>query len=195
MSIYRNYFYLIGPSLIVATLYFVIYFNDAYRQLTSFDEDTYFVYSEIASKLVQTGSAAEATTWGIKVDPGLSADDVEETMKAVAYELNIKTVGELPLYQQINAMTGKKSRYMKIFMFCNPLTAAKMVAFNPAFSAYLPCRISLIENQLGELWIYALNMDLMIHGGSPLPEDLKAEAIKVKSIIQEIMARGATGDF
>jgi uncharacterized protein (DUF302 family) len=64
-----------------------------------------------------------------------------------------------------------------------------------AFSAYLPCRISLIEDTDGKLWIYTLNMDMMIHGGTPLPDDLKAEAIQVKEIILDIMNRGAAGDF
>jgi uncharacterized protein (DUF302 family) len=80
-------------------------------------------------------------------------------------------------------------------MFCDPLTAAKMVDFSDAFSAYLPCRISVIEDKTGKLWIYTLNMDMMIHGGKTLPPDLFAEANKIKDTILDIMNRGAEGDF
>lgn len=80
-------------------------------------------------------------------------------------------------------------------MFCNALTAAKMLDYSDAFSAYLPCRITLLEDPDGQLWLYTLNMDLMVYGGKPLPPELKEEAIEVKDIILEIMNRGAEGDF
>jgi uncharacterized protein (DUF302 family) len=92
-------------------------------------------------------------------------------------------------------MTGEKSRYFKIYMFCNALTAAQMLEYSDAFSAYLPCRISLVEDKQGKLWLYSLNMDAMIYGGKPLPPALKEEAMGVKKIILEIMNRGAEGDF
>jgi len=54
---------------------------------------------------------------------------------------------------------------------------------------------ALIEDPDGKLWIYTLNMDMMIHGGTPLPDGLKAEAIQVKEIMLDIMNRGAAGEF
>ena len=116
-------------------------------------------------------------------------------MRFVANEHNIKNVGELPLSEQVEAMTDEPQRFLKIYMFCDALTASRMMDYNDAFSSYLPCRVSLIEDKTGKLWIYTLNMDLMIHGGKPLPEHLKEEALQVKMIITDIMNRGATGDF
>jgi uncharacterized protein (DUF302 family) len=80
-------------------------------------------------------------------------------------------------------------------MFCNPLTAAKMINYSDAYSAYLPCHISLVEDQEGKLWIYTLNMDMMIHGGESLPPELLEEANYIKETILDIMNRGATGEF
>ncbi|NNG13217.1 MAG: DUF302 domain-containing protein, partial [Halobacteria archaeon] len=71
----------------------------------------------------------------------------------------------------------------------------QMVEYSDAFSAYLPCRVSLIEDSDGKLWLYTLNMDMMIHGGKTLPDELKAEANGVKDTILDIMNRGATGEF
>ena len=107
----------------------------------------------------------------------------------------IKNVGELPLSGQVEAMTGGKNRFFKIYMFCNALTAANMLEYSDAYSAYLPCRISMVEDKEGKLWLYSLNMDAMIYGGKPLPSALKEEAEGVKEIIQDIMNRGAAGDF
>ena len=116
-------------------------------------------------------------------------------MKFVANEHNIKNVGELPLYKEIEAMSGQKSRFLKIYMFCNAMTALKMLDYSDAFSAYLPCRVAMVEDKDGQLWLFSLDMDMMIHGGEKLPPELKEEAEGVKEIIQDIMNRGATGEF
>lgn len=163
--------------------------------LSSFDDNAPKVYTDMFKSLVASGNGAEATVWKVPVADGLSAEDVEQTMRFVANEHNIKNVGELPLSEQVAAMTGEPQRLLKIYMFCNPLTAAKMVDYSDAFSAYLPCRISLVEDKAGKLWIYTLNMDMMIHGGATLPDDLFEEANTVKDVILDIMNRGAAGDF
>ncbi len=163
--------------------------------LSSFDDNAPKVYTDMFKSLVASGNGAEATVWKVPVADGLSVEDVEQTMRFVANEHNIKNVGELPLSDQVAAMTGEPQRYLKIYMFCNPLTAAKMVDYSDAFSAYLPCRISLVEDKTGKLWIYTLNMDMMIHGGTRLPDELFEEANTVKDVILDIMNRGAAGDF
>lgn len=35
----------------------------------------------------------------------------------------------------------------------------------------------------------------MIHGGTPLPADLREEALQVKMIMQDVLKRAAEGDF
>jgi len=165
------------------------------QNLSAFDDKAPGVYMDMAKRLLATGNAAEATVWKVPVADDLSPEDVEKTMRFVANEYNIKNVGELPLSEEVEAMTGEKQRYLKIYMFCDPLTAAKMVDYSDAFSAYLPCRISVVEDKSGKLWIYSLNMDMMIHGGTTLPPDLFDEASKVKDTIQDIMNRAAEGDF
>ena len=163
--------------------------------LKHFDPQAGEVYVDMTKNLLATGNGAEATVWKVPVEDGVSAEDVEDAMRSVANEHNFKNVGELPLSEQVALMTGKDQRFWKIYMFCDPLTAAKMVDYSDAFSAYLPCRIALVEDKTGQLWLYTLNMDMMIHGGKELPAELYEEATKVKEIILAIMNRGAAGDF
>ncbi len=153
------------------------------------------IYTEMWEKLKETGNSADATVWVYPLADGVSAEDAEEAMKAVANEHNIKSVGDLPLSDQITSMTGEEQRMLKIFQFCNPLTAKKMVDYSDAFAAYLPCRISMVKGKDGKLRLFALNMDMMIYGGKTLPDDLRKEALEVKEIILDIMKRGAEGDF
>ncbi|MCK4834141.1 MAG: DUF302 domain-containing protein [Gammaproteobacteria bacterium] len=191
----RNLFALVGLLAVIAAIYAAVTISPMMQAFDEFDEKAIDVYSEMVSKLLETGNAAEATIWKVQAEEGLSAEDIDLSIKNVANELNIKNVGELPLSDQVEAMTGEKSRFFKIYMFCNALTAAQMLEYSDAYSAYLPCRISLVEDKQGKLWLYSLNMDAMIYGGKTLPPALKEEAMGVKEIILEIMNRGAEGDF
>lgn len=191
----RNLFALIGFIAIVVAIYAAVKMAPMMQAFDEFDEKAMGVYGDMITTLLETGNAAEATVWKVPVEDGLTVEDVEIALRAVANELNIKNVGELPLSAQVEAMSGKKSRFFKIYMFCNALTAAQMLEYSDAYSAYLPCRVSLVEDKQGKLWLYSLNMDAMIYGGKPLPPALKEEAMGVKKIILEILNRGAEGDF
>jgi len=195
MGSLRNLFALIGVLAVLAGLAATPYLLEVKNRFAEFDENAASVYVDMFNRILETGSAVEATVWRAQVSEGLSAEDVDETIKFVANERNIKNVGELPLSKQVEAMTGKPARFVKIYMFCNALTAAQMLEYSDAFAAYLPCRLSLIEDKEGKLWIYTLNMDPMIYGGMPLPPALKAEALKVKDIMLDVLERGAKGEF
>jgi len=190
----RNLLAIVGLVVIIAAAYAVVKLPSL-TTIAEFEDNAGGVFAEMGVKLLETGNMAEASIWKIPVDEGMTADEVEETMKFVANEHNFKNVGEMPLYKEVEAMSGKPYRYVKIFMFCNALTASRMLDYNDAFSSYLPCRITLIEDKDGKLWLYTLNMDGMIYGGKPLPAELKEEAENVKEIILDIMNRGATGEF
>jgi uncharacterized protein (DUF302 family) len=122
---------------------------------------------------------------------GVSMNDAVEAMKIRANTLNIKLVAEMPLSKQIEAM-GEKSRRIEIYQFCDPLTAKKMVEYDIHFAAYLPCRIALVEDAKGQGWLVMMNLDMFIQNPK-LDAALKADAIKVRDTLNEIMQAGAQG--
>jgi len=163
--------------------------------MKSFEPKAYDTYVDMFEKLLATGNSAESSIWRYPVAEGLSVDDVVETMKFVANERNISHVAFLPLSKDIEAKSGKPHRHVSIYMFCNSLTAAAMLEHNNAYSAFLPCRVTLIEDKEGKFWLYSANMDMMIYGGKPLPEELYKKATNVKDTILDIMKRGSQGEF
>jgi len=195
MKFIWNLIGLFGLVVLVVVVAAVIQLGPSITNLATFDEKALATYAEIGKSLIETGSGPEATVWKIPVAEGLSAKEVEETMRFVANEHNIKNVGELPLYKEVEAMSGTPFRFITVYMFCNAMTASRMLEISDAFSAYLPCRISMVEDKSGKLWLYTLNMDLMIYGGKALPPAMKEEAIQVKETILDIMNRGASGEF
>jgi uncharacterized protein (DUF302 family) len=153
------------------------------------------VYMPMTNKLLDTGDITMASVVRIPVADDLSNEDIEEAMESVAIERSIRSVGMLPLSEMVELQTGEKQRYLKIYQYCSPRIAMTMVDHSDAFSAYLPCRLAVIEDKQGKKWIYTLDMDLMIYGGAPLPPELLKKAIAVQATIDAIQQAGATGDF
>ncbi len=140
------------------------------------------------------GDIAVATTWERKVKEGVSINDLEQVLTQIASERNMKGVGDLPLSKELEARTGKPQKFLKVYSFCTPTTAREMVDFSPHMAAYLPCRITVVEKEDG-LWMYTLNMDMMVKMGRKLPSPLKENAWKVRDTIWEMMERGSKGEF
>jgi len=153
------------------------------------------VYSQMWQKLKDTKNSAAASVWKVPLAEGVSWQDAEESMRLIANEHNMRAVGELPLSEQVELETDEEQRFLKIYQFCDPQTAMQMVNYHAAFAAYLPCRIAMVEDKQGNFNLYALNMDIMIYGGAPLPPELRKEAERVKRIMLDIMNRSAIGDF
>ncbi len=140
------------------------------------------------------GDIAVATTWERKVAKGVTTGDIEQILRQVASERNMKDVGTLPLSKELEARTGQKQKFLQVYSFCTPTTARRMVDFSPHMAAYLPCRITVVEKEDG-LWMYTLNMDMMVKMGRKLPSPLKEEAKAVRDTIWEMMERGSKGEI
>jgi len=124
---------------------------------------------------------------------GVSFDEAVESMKLRANLLNMKLVAEMPLSKQVEAM-GEQSRRMEIYQFCDPLTAVRMVEANIHFAAYLPCRISVVEDGTGQVWLVMMNPDLMLNG-TTLSDAVKQQATRVRNDLLQIMQAGADGEL
>ncbi len=128
-----------------------------------------------------------------KVAEDVSSDDAIDSMKLRANFLNFKLVGHMPLSEQVKAMGGTSNR-IEIFQFCDALIAAQMVKHSMAFAGYLPCRITLVEDDSGQPWLITLNMDKTM-GEAGLPKELQKLGLKVRNNIYSIITAGAEGDL
>jgi len=184
----KNLLALVGLVVVVGALYF------AYK-VKDFDPEAKGVYKHMMGTLIETGDIAKATVYKVKVDEGISAEDVVGSLNSVASEMGIKPVGDLPLSKEVEARTGKKQPYVRVLSYCSPEVALRMVKFSMAYGAYLPCRIVIMEDKNKRLWLYALDMDMMIHGGHTLPDGMLKDGKHVKKILYTMMEKAATGEF
>ena len=140
------------------------------------------------------GDIAVATTLEAKVKDGITVADIEEIFRQVAAEHNIRDVGTLPLSKELEARSGKKEPLLTIYQFCSPVIARNMTDFSPHMAAYMPCRVSLVERSDG-IWLYTLNMDMMVKMGRKLPSPLKEQAWQVREAMWALLNRAANGEF
>ncbi len=152
----------------------------------------------LAMLLLSTPTVAEDmriadTVVKLPLAEDVSADDAVDSMLLRANALNFKLVARLPLSDELDAM-GMESGRIEVFQFCDARIAAQMIAENIDFSAYLPCRITLVEDQAGKPWLITLDLDKVIQMAG-LPPKLKELATKVRDTMMEIMTAGANGDL
>lgn len=195
MGFIRNVLALIGLISLVAVGYAIYQFEPYLQQARQLDPGAREVYTRMARTILETGDTAEATVYKRRVQDGMTVDQVEEIMAFVANELNIRNVGELPMYQEVRNLTGQAFPFLKIYQYCDARIAAQMVTYSDAMAAYLPCRIVLREDEDGTLWLMTLDLNMMIHGGRPLPAELRRQAEFVRDSLTTIIDRAADNDM
>ncbi|NEV63274.1 DUF302 domain-containing protein [Thiorhodococcus minor] len=148
----------------------------------------------IVTSLVRAeGMSIAYTVVKMPLAEDISMDDAVDSMLLRANVLNFKMVARLPLYKELESM-GVETKRIEIFQFCDARIAAQMISENIDFSAYLPCRITLIEDEEGKPWLVTLDLDKVIQMADLDPE-LKTLAIKVRDTMMEIMTAGANGEL
>lgn len=192
MRFIRNIFAGIG---LLAVLGAGVGYFKAKALLSEFDAEVIPVYTDFAKTLFTTRDPGEAMVLAVPVKDGLSIGDVKESLKSLASSRNFLFVGEAPFYKQVEAITGQPYRHIEFLSFCDARVGKMMADYNNAYTAFMPCRISLVEDQQGKLWLYTMKLNLMIHGGKPLPAELRKEALRVWKVIQEVVNGAAAGDF
>lgn len=138
-------------------------------------------------------------TTKIKVDEGLTVEDVVESMNLRANLLNLRQVGHNAPWKIMESISGESMPKVEILSYCDVMTMRDILDYSPEFVAFLPCRIAVIEDSVGDLWVVTLDWDVRWLDTSPNPnkmsEKLRQQAITIRESLQSIMEAGAAGDL
>lgn len=152
--------------------------------------------SAVSSKQHSAHKTPSSSVVKMAVNPGVSLDDAAESMRLRANSLNLKLVAELPLSNQVEAITGKPQRRTTIFQFCDALTARDLIELDIDFAIYMPCRIALIEDAKGQAWLVMMDIDVdALAQEKRVPPALKKRIEEVRATLINIMEAGAKGDL
>ncbi|MBF0262318.1 MAG: DUF302 domain-containing protein [Magnetococcales bacterium] len=165
-------------------------------KLSQMDSGYMGMYTEFASRLFETLDPGLAMVWAVPVEnPDLTPNDIKESLKSLASAKDFLFVGEAPFYKQVEALTGQPYRHVEFLSFCDAKVGKMMADYQDAYTAFMPCRIALVRDKQGKLWLYSMNLDMMIHGGKTLPPELRKEALRIRNVIKDLMMQAAKGEF
>ena len=139
-------------------------------------------------------------TLKMKAAEGLSFDEVVEAMESRAVEENLKGIGRNQVWKEVEAKTGESTPKFEILQYCDALVARMVLDYSPEFSIFLPCRISVVEDAKGDIWLMTLDWDVSWlsftwHPDSQLDEELKENGRRIRNAMVSIMEAGASGDW
>ncbi|MBF0143961.1 MAG: DUF302 domain-containing protein [Magnetococcales bacterium] len=192
MGLLRNFLAVVGLVVLIAGGYGAAKLGPI---LMEFDPGFVEIYKEFMGTLLTTKDPGEAMMWAVPVKEGVGVDEVKSSLENLASNKNFLFVGESKFYKQVEAVTGQPYRHISFMSFCDAKVGKMMADYRDAYTGFMPCRISVVEDKNGRLWLYSMNLDMMIHGGKELPPDLKREALRIRETIWSMMQGAAAGEF
>lgn len=129
----------------------------------------------------------------VQIREGVSFDDAVESLKLRANQHNLKFVGVSPLYKEIEALTGKPAKRMEIFSFCDGRVAQQMISADLLMISFMPCRISIIEDEQGARWVISMMIDNAMM--QALPVEIRKNAQRIMDAMKDSMLAASNGDL
>jgi uncharacterized protein (DUF302 family) len=135
-----------------------------------------------------------------KAKPGLSFEDVKQSMELRANQLNFKKVGESPMWKDIQVVLGDMNApRMEVYHYCDIAAGREILKYAPESIVYLPCRIAIMEDADKNLWVLTLDWNTSwldsISGKMGAPDQLMIYAKDIRDKMDVIMRAAAAGDL
>lgn len=136
----------------------------------------------------------------LKVDEGISFDDVIEAMDLKANDVNFKKVGHNKFWKDVSAISGIPALRVEILQYCDATVGRRMLDYSPEFVIFIPCRIAVMEDASGDIWLMTMDWDvswlaMAWHPDSKLNDQLRKDALRIRDAMEQIMQAGAKGEW
>jgi len=136
----------------------------------------------------------ETAIYEMMVEPGVSHEDVVESLKSAAAGRNFVSPAHFPIGEHIQQRGLPLQGVMEIWTYCNLSMGAEILLDHPEFAVFAPCRIAIYQRG-GQLYLaldrptYALR-----HIRNPT-ERARRAAQQLEDNLIWIMDKARRGDF
>jgi uncharacterized protein (DUF302 family) len=135
-----------------------------------------------------------------KAKPGLKFDEVVESLKLRANQLNFKFVGENLMWKDFRVVLGDEGApRVEVFSFCDIAVGRQLLKIIPEMVVFLPCRIAVMEDAQKNIWILTLDWDVtwLDQAGKSMgiTPELRQAAIDIRIKMDDMMRAAANGDI
>lgn len=133
-----------------------------------------------------------------KAKPGVSFDQVVESMMLRANEVNLKYVGKNQIWKEFRAVLhDDKAPRVEVFSFCDIAVGRDLLKIIPEIVVFLPCRIAVMEDGDKNIWILTLDWDVtwLDQAGKQagITPELRQGAMAIREKLDSVMRAGADG--
>lgn len=135
-----------------------------------------------------------------KAKPGLTFEDVRDSLFLRANQVNVKKVGENLMWMDFKAvLDDKNAPRIEVYSFCDIAVARELLKVSPEFVVFLPCRITVMEDANKDIWVLMLDWSLdWVKGFEKqlgISEGLLNGAIDLNRRMDDMMQAAANGDL
>ena len=135
-----------------------------------------------------------------KVRPGVSFDEVVESMKLRANQINLKLVGSNLLWKDFRAvLNDQEAPRIEVHSFCDIAVARDLLRLVPEIAVFMPCRIVVMEDADKNIWIMTLDWDatrLSLAGElADITPELRQGVLDIRKKLDNVMRAGANGEL
>nr|CRH07546.1 conserved exported protein of unknown function [Candidatus Magnetococcus massalia] len=124
-----------------------------------------------------------------------SMEDVVFDLQSGLAEHNLKIVAKQSLGSAISARSGKPFPTYDIYHICNLTVGERIITDEPAFGAFLPCKVVLYEDKdTGRVWAVTYKPSFAMVYFPEMPEETKNSALRIGDHLFNILYGIAVGE-
>ncbi|SFV51508.1 hypothetical protein MNB_SV-6-775 [hydrothermal vent metagenome] len=202
MNFIKGIFTAIGTIVVFGLIFVFVKFDLGTRieQVKALDPQALPEYMKMFDKVLTTGDPAKGMVRKVKmqIPEGMTKEEAIENaievMDSVGEEYGLAMVDTKLMSRGETDSAGVYQPYIRIRSYCSKTIAQIFLGHSAEFIGFMPCRIGIVENKKGEIWLYTMSMELMINGGQPLPPKLLKLANEVRTGMYSMLEKAAKGD-
>jgi len=135
-----------------------------------------------------------------KAKPGVSFDQVVESMMLRANQVNLKFVGKNQIWKEFrDVLHDDTAPRVEVFSFCDIAVGRDLLKVIPEIVVFLPCRIAVMEDADKNIWVLTLDWDVtwLDQAGKQarITPELRKDAMAIREKLDSVMRAGANGEL
>ena len=135
-----------------------------------------------------------------KAKPGVSFDQVVESMMLRANQVNLKFVGKNQIWKEFrDVLHDDTAPRVEVFSFCDIAVGRDLLKVIPEIVVFLPCRIAVMEDADKNIWVLTLDWDVtwLEQAGKQagITPELRKDAMAIREKLDSVMRAGANGEL
>ncbi|MEA2047394.1 MAG: DUF302 domain-containing protein [Campylobacterota bacterium] len=193
MHLIKGLLTLIGAIVVIVAIVAGVTFGPKVAKL---DSQALPEYMKMFDAVLETGDPAKGMIRRVKMEipEDMSKEEAFETALEIMDEVG-EEYGMAMVDQKTMPREGKLfkdgGKLTHIRSYCSPYIADIFLAHSGEFIGFMPCRVGLVEDEKGDIYIYTMSLELMISGGHTLPPELLKLANEVRAGMYAMLEKSA----